>query len=98
MNSHYYSQFRSMVDFFMNAEGKKYLVRETVTRLAAVLDPARFLRVHRKAIVNLAAVREVEPGPHGDSVVVLRSGARIPVSRRRRTELMERIRSPVQPK
>ena len=41
------------------------------------LDPSRFLRVHRSAIVNRARIREMQPWFKGDYVLILRSGARV---------------------
>jgi two-component system LytT family response regulator len=56
-----------------------------------VLDPARFVRVHRSAIVNVARVAAVEPGPHGDVTLVLHDGTRVACSRRYRDRLEERL-------
>jgi two-component system, LytTR family, response regulator len=38
---------------------KRYMLRETIKQLAATLDPAIFIRVHRSAIVNINHVREI---------------------------------------
>ena len=59
-----------------------HLVRESLRTLEAKLDPRLFLRVHRSAIVNIDAIRELQPWFHGDHVVILRSGARLTCSRR----------------
>jgi two-component system, LytTR family, response regulator len=69
----------------VHARGKAYRVRESLATLEARLDPARFVRVHRSAIVQLDQVRELRlGGPSGDdAAVVLRDGTRVPVSRRR---------------
>jgi len=40
-----------------------------------VLDPDRFARVSRSAIVRLGAIRELVPIGHGDLQIVLQSGA-----------------------
>ena len=66
--------------------GRRHLLRESMTSLEARLDRARFVRVHRGAIVNIGRVREVRT-TSGDAVVVLRDGTRLPVSRRRRSAL-----------
>lgn len=60
----------------------QHLVRESLRTLEAKLDPRSFLRVHRSAIVNVEAIRELQPWFHGDHVVILRSGARLMCSRR----------------
>jgi two-component system LytT family response regulator len=59
-----------------------HLVRESLRTLEAKLDPRFFLRVHRSAIVNIDAIRELQPWFHGDHVVILRSGVRLTCSRR----------------
>jgi two-component system LytT family response regulator len=59
-----------------------HLLRESLRTLEAKLDPRTFLRVHRSAIVNVDAIRELQPWFHGDHIVILRSGARLMCSRR----------------
>lgn len=70
---------------------KVHLLRETLASLEARLDPARFLRVHRSALVNLSRVKSVEAGERGDGVVVLAGGTRVKVMRARREELERRL-------
>ncbi len=65
---------------------KSYLLRESLSSLEARLDPARFARVHRAAIVQLDSIRRLRTTGGGDEVI-LRDGSRIPVSRRRRVVL-----------
>jgi two-component system LytT family response regulator len=62
---------------------RAYVIRETMQALEERLDPARFLRVHRSAIVRLDTVELLHRGPGGDYQVQLRGGARVPVSRSR---------------
>jgi two-component system LytT family response regulator len=73
------------------AGGQQYWMNPTLNELESRLDARRFFRISRAAIVNLDAVKEVEPdaGGHGD--VVLRDGTRLEVSRRRFRELTERL-------
>ena len=59
-------------------------VRSSLTRLESELDPARFVRVHKSAIVNIARVREVEPWLNGDWRIRLDGGAEVNLSRRYR--------------
>lgn len=79
----------------LRSEGRHTYVhtadREYVTELSLVhieqrLDPARFVRVHRTAIVQLARVVRIE-----DACVVLRGGREAPLSRRSRSVLRERL-------
>jgi two-component system, LytTR family, response regulator len=73
------------------AADQHYWMNPTLNELEARLDPRRFFRISRAAIVNLDAVKEVQPdtGGHGD--VVLRNGSRLEVSRRRFRDLTERL-------
>lgn len=63
-----------------------FLLRETLAALQESLDPARFVRVHRSAIVAMPAVRDLERLPAGDHELRLRSGARVVLSRGYRAE------------
>jgi two-component system, LytTR family, response regulator len=70
---------------------KSHLLRESLTSLEARLDPSRFARVHRSAIVQLNRVREVRTTLHGDEAI-LRDGSRIRVSRRKSAMLDDLLR------
>lgn len=65
------------------------LVRETLSEVERRLDPEVFIRIHRRAIVKVEEIREVESLFHGDYEVVLRTGARLPVGRKYRDRLLE---------
>ena len=41
--------------------GRVHLLRETMARLEARLDPARFIRIHRSTIVNFDRLRKLSP-------------------------------------
>jgi two-component system LytT family response regulator len=55
---------------------KQYLLRETIKSLEAKLDPEKFVRVHRSAIVNIAFVREIHRQGGADGWVLLSNGDR----------------------
>ena len=76
----------------IHARGRRHLIRESLASLEQRLDPGRFVRVHRSAIVRLDRVREMRSSSAGESVLVLRDGTRVPVSRRRREQVAELIR------
>jgi two-component system LytT family response regulator len=76
----------------IHARGRRHLIRESLASLEQRLDPGRFVRVHRSAIVRLDRVREMRSASAGESVLVLRDGTRVPVSRRRREQVAELIR------
>jgi two-component system LytT family response regulator len=75
----------------IHVAGEALLHRERMQSLEEVLDPARFCRIHRSAIVNLARVAAIEPQPSGDSSLRLCSGAVLRVSRARLAELNARL-------
>lgn len=62
-------------------EGKKHLKQQTISSLESALDPQRFLRIHRSYVVNLEKVTKIEPYGKDTHVVILTSGAQLPVSR-----------------
>ncbi|HEX8137193.1 MAG TPA: LytTR family DNA-binding domain-containing protein [Pyrinomonadaceae bacterium] len=66
---------------------KAHLLRETMNDLETRLDPEKFLRIHRSAIVNLDRVREMHPHFNGDYIVVLEDGTQLKMSRSRREQI-----------
>ncbi|HWJ13169.1 MAG TPA: LytTR family DNA-binding domain-containing protein [Gemmatimonadaceae bacterium] len=71
---------------------RRHLVRETMQSLEESLDPARFMRVHRSAIVPLDRVETLFRGAGGDYELQLKNGTRIRVSRARREDVEERLK------
>ncbi len=72
--------------------GKRvYPLRETMTRIDERLVPLGFQRVHRSAIVNLERVAEIVAFDSGDGQAKLQTDVLVPVSRRFRQELRERL-------
>src|ERR1700733_3546516 len=65
----------------IHVESEAHLVRETIADFEAKLDPDRFVRIHRSAIVNLDAIREMRPWPTGEYVVTLKNGRELTLSR-----------------
>lgn len=76
----------------VHAEGRRHLVRESLASLEARLDRRQFVRAHRRAIVNLAEVRQICTQPAGESLLILNDGSQLPLSRRRRQKVEEAIR------
>ncbi len=68
-----------------------FLVRERMQTLEERLDPDRFFRIHRSAIVRLDLVEALLHGAGGDYSVRLVTGKRLKVSRSRRDELAARL-------
>lgn len=65
----------------VHAEGKTYVLRETMKSLAAILDPKIFQRVHRSTIVNVRRVRRLRPHTNGEYFLTLEDGQEIKLSR-----------------
>ena len=76
----------------IHVRGRSYLLRERMHVLETRLDPARFARVHRSAIVNLSRVSEIENDGQGEHVIVLTTGARVRTSHARWLEFREVMR------
>jgi two-component system LytT family response regulator len=72
-----------------------HLMRETMANLETMLDAARFVRVHRSAIVNLDRIKELRPSLKGEFEILLRSGERLILSRKYRKVLEERLGRPL---
>jgi two-component system LytT family response regulator len=72
---------------------RTYVVDATIAELERKLDPARWLRIHRATLVNLAFVDEIHALFAGRAVVRLKDGKRteLPVARARVTELRRRL-------
>lgn len=68
-----------------------YLLREPIGALERRVGRG-FARTHRRALVRLAAVRAVRSGQDGELRAELRSGASVPVSRRRRAAFVAALR------
>lgn len=75
----------------LHVEGKTFAVRERMQALEEKLDPQRFFRIHRSAIVRLDAIDVFLRQPGGDYAVRLKSGVELSVSRTRREELEGRL-------
>ncbi len=71
---------------------KSHLLRQSLKNLQAVLDPRRFLRVHRNAIVNLDHVDEFYLPPSGNMFVKLNNGVSLPLRRANRTMLRKLLK------
>lgn len=78
---------------FAAVEGDRHYVNFTLDQLEQKLDPKRFARVHRSALVNLDHASSLRPGFAGTYRLQLDDGARteIPVSRVRARQLRARM-------
>jgi len=73
----------------LHSEGRSYLKQQAIGEIEAMLDPARFVRIHRSAIVNLERIERIEPYGKDSRLAILTDGTRLPVSRSGYSRLME---------
>jgi two-component system, LytTR family, response regulator len=69
-----------------------HLIRQSMRNLQALLDPNRFLRVHRNAIVNLDHVEEFHLPPNGNMFVKLNDGLCLPLRKANRALLLKLLK------
>jgi two-component system LytT family response regulator len=60
---------------------EKHLIRDTMCRLEARLDPGQFVRIHRSTIVNFERIKELRSTLDGELMIVLEEGSKLAVSR-----------------
>ena len=73
----------------INSTGRKFLVRDRISRLERDFAPGEFVRIHRSLLVNRLNVKELEPRPFGECIVILDCGVRLPMSRSRKTSVLK---------
>ncbi|HKR60538.1 MAG TPA: LytTR family DNA-binding domain-containing protein [Pyrinomonadaceae bacterium] len=78
----------------LHVRRESHLVRGTMSGLEAKLDPHKFLRIHRSAIVNLSRIRELQPLFHGEYVVTLQDGTQLTSGRSYRDKLQPLLKNP----
>ena len=71
----------------LHAPPKKHIFRESISSLEQKLNPHKFSRISRTAIINLDFVRELQPVFRGDYNVILRDGTELKLSHRYRQNL-----------
>ena len=89
----------SDVDWFAGARNyvvlhigeKEYRLRATLQLLERRLDPTRFARIHKSAIVNVDRIREVQTWFGGDYLALLRDGRQLRVSRTYARDLLRPV-------
>ena len=69
-----------------------YLVRGTMNSIEQKLDPNKFVRIHRSAIVNLDSIKEVHPWvQQGEYSLSLLDGRKLTISRNYRERFLKLI-------
>jgi two-component system, LytTR family, response regulator len=77
----------------VHARTGRYMAREPLKQIEAKLDPARFARAHRSAIVNLSRVKSLDPLAAGEYIITLTTGTRVTLSRGYRDHFKSRLES-----
>jgi two-component system LytT family response regulator len=87
--SHIVSEHR-LINVY-DQDGIRFWTNESLSQLAARLDPHDFMRVHRSAIIKLSAKFEIEPWDSGRLKLHLANGQQIFASREYANELKQRL-------
>ena len=61
--------------------GKSLLKEQTLSELEALLDPNRFVRIHRRYLLNLTRLAKIEQSVTESRVAILNDGTELPISR-----------------
>ena len=77
----------------LHCGARTHLLRETLSALAAKLDPTAFVRVHRSRLVTTARIAEIQPLANGDALIRLSVGTELRLSRSYREQVHERLAS-----
>ena len=72
---------------------RSYLLRESLAQLERRVATHGFVRAHRQALVRIDSVRALRVNEAGDLFAMLASGAKVPVSRRRRVAFAASVRA-----
>jgi two-component system LytT family response regulator len=75
----------------IHAAGTTWLKTTTLARLAADLDPERFVQIHRSYLLNLDRLNKVEQLAKDSRVAILKDGRELPMSRAGYARLKERF-------
>jgi two-component system LytT family response regulator len=65
----------------LHLKTSRHLLHVPIATLESSLDPQMFLRIHRSLMANVRHIQELETGPHGEYIVVLKNGVRLQSSR-----------------
>jgi two-component system, LytTR family, response regulator len=60
---------------------RSYMLRESIKQLGTLLDPSRFVRIHRSVMVRIDQIREIHRDGENEYFVVLTGGQRLRMSR-----------------
>jgi DNA-binding LytR/AlgR family response regulator len=72
---------------FLHTADRKHIYRETMAAMEGKLDPSRFLRIRRSAMVRIDHIRELHPTDNSEFEIVLTNGTVLSSTRRYRKNL-----------
>jgi two-component system LytT family response regulator len=79
----------------LHTGNKSHLVRQTLGAFEAQLDPQKFIRIHRSAIVNVESIKELQPMFTGEYTIILENGTKLTLSRSYKNKLFELLGNPL---
>jgi len=71
------------------------MVRQTLSAMETQLDPKKFRRIHRSAIVNVGRIKELQPLFSGEHSILLEDGTKLTLSRNYRDKLFQVLGKPL---
>jgi two-component system LytT family response regulator len=71
------------------------MVRQTLSAMETQLDPRKFRRIHRSAIVNVERIKELQPLFSGEHSILLQDGTKLTLSRNYKDKLFELLGKPL---
>ncbi|HEV8541674.1 MAG TPA: LytTR family DNA-binding domain-containing protein [Verrucomicrobiae bacterium] len=75
----------------LHAGSDSHFIRATMTQMEDRLGGKGFVRIHRSRLVNVDRIKELRPLLQGESVVVLKNGARLNASQSCLKQLQDRF-------
>jgi len=84
-----YCQASSNYTFLFTNDNRKIVVSKTLAEIEKLLSPKYFLRIHKSYTANLGYVQKYSNIDGGE--LILKSGQSLPVSRRKKEEVLDAI-------
>lgn len=81
------------VEIVLYPEGRRLLVRKTLSSYEDTLDPSRFVRIHRSVIVNAEFIKEMRPCYTGEYKITMSGDQQLTLSRGYRKNLQRLLQT-----
>lgn len=78
-------------DCILHCGSRSHRTDGPLADIIARLRGERFVQVSRSSLLNIDSIAELQEMFKGDLVAIMKSGAEVPISRRFRTQVMERL-------